>query len=324
MKIHHTGVAISAMAITFTCGILASAQQAPKKAAPPARAAAQAPSEDKVVLKVGSKQVTQSDFEAVVALLGPGAQRAVAEEGPAILGKQYATLLVLAQRAAAQHLDQAPAIKRKLDLQRLKTLAQAEYAKLARETTVSPAEIKQYYEAHKDQFQQAQVREIQIRIKGPDDPASVPGLPVADAKARADEISKALTAPGADISKIAKQYDVPNTVGIETTPTTIVKGEYPGVDEAVFSVKDGQVTKPFQSAHTLVLLQVVGHEEHLEPVSKDIEKTLQQKKLDATVNGLEKNASVWMDQTYFKPGDSAAAAPDSTPPPSAAKPPAKP
>jgi peptidyl-prolyl cis-trans isomerase C len=256
--VHLAAAAILAVAMTG-----AAQQQAPK-AEPQAQPAATSPapasdSKDKVVLKVGSQQVTESEFESVVASLGPQAQRAVSEQGPRPIGEEYALMLALAARAEGDHLDASPDVKRELAFERMKAMAQAEYTKLAQETTISPDDINKYYTAHATEFDQAEVREFLVRKKAAGAPASAPGMTEDAAKAKIDEIRKAVV-PGADIQKIAKQFGVPNVVIIDTQTRTVHKGQLkPEFEKSVFDVKDGDVTPTVDDPAADVFLQVVSH-----------------------------------------------------------------
>jgi hypothetical protein len=313
----------------------ASAQQAPKQAAPapgktatsatpakkapsatPAKPAAKATpatpaatTEDpkKVVMKVGTQSFTEADLDFLVGSLSPQLQKAVAVQGKKPLGDQYAVMAALSEQAEKDRLDASSDFREELALHRLQALAQAEYRKMSGEIKVTPEEINQYYAGHSTEFDQAQVREVVIRKKADDAKEGAPGLSATDAHSRADEIRKALTA-GTDPKKVVEQFAVENNVQIDAEPRVVKRGELiAALDQAAFSLKDGAFSDPFENAQALAFLQVVGHtRQDLKDVSEDIENTLHDQKLQAAVEDLKTKANVWMDEQYFKvPGESA-------------------
>ncbi len=271
---------------------------------------------DKVVLKVGNQQVTQSDIDFLIQSLGPQAQQALAQEGRAPLGEQYALMLLLSQKAEQDHLDTSPEVRRQLAFQRQQALAQAEYQKLAESVTITPEEVNQYYTQHATDFDRAQVREFVIRKHTDTAPAGTPGLSAKDAQERADSIRKALAA-GTDPKKVAAQFGGTSDVLIDAEPRTVRRGQLiPQLDKAAFELKDGQVSDPLDTPQAVAFLQVVGHTHaDLKDVSGDIENDIRQQKLQALVADLRGKASVWMDEEFFKPASPAPTAAPQTPKP---------
>src|SRR5215471_16025670 len=104
--------------------------QDPARPSPPASAggpastppSGAASTPDKVVLKVGSEQVTEAEFDSLVSG-NPQMKEAVSAQGRRHFGDQYVTLLVLSQLALSNHLDSTPEVRRQLALQRMQSLA---------------------------------------------------------------------------------------------------------------------------------------------------------------------------------------------------------
>src|SRR5262249_28951121 len=151
----------------FVASLLASAQQggsdpatqasgqradvppsSPSTTPPPADAA----TSNKTVLKVGTQSVTQGDMDFLIRSLDPQTRRALAQQGLRGLADRYVLMLVLAQEATRQHLDQNVDFQRELAAQRNRLLAQAEYQDLAKQVKVTPEDISQYYTAHGADF----------------------------------------------------------------------------------------------------------------------------------------------------------------------------
>ena len=286
--------------------------------AAPANGAA---STDKVVMKVGASQVTQSEIDALISNLNSQAQQTLAKQGRRPLGEEYVKVLLLSEQAANDHLESSPEVHRRLELQRVQTLAQAEYEKMASEVKVSPDEIGKYFAAHQPEYETAQVREFVVRKKQPGAKEGTVGLSADEAKTKADAIRKALTA-GSDAKKVAQDFALPNVVMSDAEPRTIRRGQLlPALDKAAFELKDGGVSDSLDTPQALVFLQVVGHHHaDQKEVAADIENTLRQQKLEAEMAGLRTKTNVWMDEDYFK--SQTAPAPPQQPPaaPTAPKP----
>lgn len=268
--------------------------------ADPAAPSATVPA-DKVVIKVGEQQVTAGDIDFVVGTLSPQDQKTLSAEGKGSLATRYIDILVLEEQALRDHLDGTPEFRRAENMERAQLLAQAEYQKLASEAQVSPEEVNQYYTAHASEFDQVEVRQVAIRVKAAGAKADAPGLSLADAKARAAEIRKALAAPAADAQKIEKQYAVANLVFI-TPSRTFERAQLPGeLADQIFKLKDGEISETKETPQSVYFVQVLKHvHADVKEVTPTIEGTLRQEKLSSAMNALKNKTTVWSDEEYFK------------------------
>lgn len=257
-------------------------------------------SSQKVVLKVGDAQITKADIEYLISSLSPRVQKAVATRGKRPVGDEYAMMVLLSQKAKSDHLDTTPDFQRRMALEKLQLLAQAEYQRIAQNITVSQEEISTYYNAHKAEFEEAQLREFVVRKKPENAKPDSPGLPVVEAKARLAAIQKAIEA-GSDLKQVAKRFDVPNTVIVNPQPVTVHRGEMlPALDKAAFELEDNQFSQPVDTPQALVLLQMLKLQKpDLQAVSGEIQNTLRQQKLKTTLDEMKAKANIWMDPDYF-------------------------
>lgn len=245
----------------------------------------------------------------------------MAAQVPRGVGEKYAMTLALSQKAAGDHLDQDPEIVQCLMFQKQQILAQAEYKKLVSDIQVTPEEISEYFNAHKTDFEQVEVRRITVRKKPADAKPDTPGLSEAEARAKAEEIRTALVG-GADAAKLADKYKTPpGVVNIEVTPQTVSRDSQQGNrDKDIFDLKAGQVSEITENPQSFSFTQVVKHEDaQLADASKKIEATLRHEKIDSAVDGLKSASNIWLDPNYF----AAPAAPPAAAP-AAAKPVAAP
>lgn len=292
------------MAAFFVAGaVLGLCGQASHSTTEPASSSTDA---KKVVLKVGNVQVTQSDIDFLLHQLSPQAQQQVEREGKRSVGEQYATMLVLSQVAQSQHLDSSPVFQQAMQQHRNQLLAELEYQNLLKKAAVSPAEVNQYYAAHRSDFQEAQIREVAIRKKGQGAQANAQGFSSEEARAKADTIRKALVA-GQDPKVVAKNFSVPQEVIVETEPKTIQNSpSLPQFVKSAFQLKPGEVSQVEDTPNAVYFFQVVSHPQvSLKDATPEIENALRSKKVQSEVNDLKKNMPIWMDQTYFGSTDNA-------------------
>jgi hypothetical protein len=277
-----------------------------------------ADSAQKVVLKVGSTQITESEIDAVVSHLGVKAKAIVSVQGLRPVAEDYTKMLLLSQRASDERLDLTPDIRFQLQLQRVETLAQAEYDKMAGELQISQEEISQYFTAHRSEFETVQVQEFLIRKRpqGTEDPKQ--GLTPEEARSTAESIRKALLS-GTAVEEVAKTFDTSISVMlVDQRPRTLRRAEMkPILEKATFDLPDGGVSEIVDTAQALIVVKVLAHQHpELKEVTAEIRNKVQQQKLDAEVDAMKKKAGVWMDQEYFKPlvTSSSASQPTSLPP----------
>ena len=297
--------------------------QKPPVKPPSAPLPASASDLDKVVMKVGDEKVTQADLDFIIATMNPQAKRALATQGRKALGDQYATMMVLEQRAVAEHLDSSPAFIRQLTMQRRQLLAEAAYSEIARQAAVTPEETNQYFTAHAEELGQFKIRQVAIRKRPEGAAEGTKGLPVEEAKTRAEDIRKAMIA-GADPKKVAEQFQVPDVVIIDVEPRDVGRDAMrPDMQKAASQLKDGEVSEVFDLPQVLLFFQLVGHRQpELKEVSAQIEKSLRQKKIEAALADLKKEAHIWTDDAYF--AAPVATPPEETPKTPPASPPARP
>ena len=292
--------------------------QAPKPSAPtpapaaskPASPAAHAPGPDgKVVLKVGDQQITKAEFESLIQNLTPQTQHAIATQpqGKKQFADQYALVVALSQQARLRHLDQSPEFVQKLALQKQQMEAQIAFQEITQKTKVTPEEVEQYYTAHAADYDAITVRQFVVLKKAAEpnpDPAhpaasTGPGLSPEDAKARAEAIRKEVMA-GTDIKKVMEDFKSPE-VRIEPETRTVRRGGMrPEMEKVAFALKDGEISEPIDVPQALIFFQVSKHTQaEIKDVTPDIEKSLQQQKVQAALDGVKKSAGVWMDDQYF-------------------------
>jgi len=107
--------------------------------------------------------VTREDLDRFIGASAPEAPAAVRSRAAI----QYARTVALSALAEQQGLDKNPALAKELELQlkllRMRILATAFVQNLAQQsTTILGSEVERYYQLHRDQYEQAQVRRVSI------------------------------------------------------------------------------------------------------------------------------------------------------------------
>ena len=266
-----------------------------------------------VVLKVGDTQITKSDIESLVPMRPSGAGHGLSADARGRMAEQIVRMIVLSAQAENDHLDQSPDLRFKLEIQRIRTLAQAELDKVRSQIQVTPDETRQYYADHPLEFDTVQVREFLVRKRPSGGDASSSGLSAEEAEAAAESIRKQL-ASGDSADKIAEGFSGPDVLLIDRHPRTLRRDEMiPALQKAVFEAKDKDEAVPeaVDTPDAVIVVAVLSRQHNDEKkAAPGIETKLRQLKLDAQIEEMKKKAGVWMDDSYFR--DNAAGGPGST------------
>ena len=287
----------------------------------PTSPAVQAPvPEDAVVLKVGDQKFTKADIDRLILHLDPRSQQTIATQGKKEIGDRYALVVALSDQAHLHHLDQTPEFTQRMALEKQQMEAQFAFEEINKQAKVTPEEVQQYFTAHAADYDQITVRQFVVRKKAaepkPDPAHPAPptgpgtGLSPEEAKTRAEAIRKEV-AGGTDIKKVIEDFKAPGDIIIEGEPRAIRRGGMrPEMEKVAFALKDGEVSEPLDLPQALVFFQVTKHNQtDIKDVTPEIEKKLQQQKVNATLDGVKKSANVWMDEQYFGAPSKPAAGP---------------
>jgi peptidyl-prolyl cis-trans isomerase SurA len=123
---------------------------------------------------------------------------------------------------------------------------------------VSPTEMKEYYQSHKQDFERPEserLSEILIPTPNPDDATQV-----ADAQKKADGIEQRLRS-GADFATVAKADSGGTTASEGGDLGTYKRGQLAKVlEDATFDLKAGDITQPIRTKQGWLILKVTEHQ----------------------------------------------------------------
>lgn len=227
------------------------------------------------------------------------------QQGPAELSKRQiadniSRLIMLAQLAVANHLDQSPQVQRQLAIDRDQILSNAQFAKLKESAKPSAEEISAYYNSHLEDYDTVELRRLFIWTKV--DKTAGRGMTVEEAKALAAQVQKAY-ATGQDATKLVPHRGT-DDVTLDDKPLTFQRGEMPAeMEKAAFSItKEGEWVQAGNAPEALVYLQLVKRGRvNLKEATPQIQAKLQADKLKEELREVQKSSGVWLDEQYFGP-----------------------
>ncbi len=258
---------------------------------------------DRVILRVGNTQVTESEFESRIGDIEPEGDPDKADsvdKDRRKLGDDYASVLMLSQQAIANHLDTSPEVSRQLAVDRLQILSDAQFARMMSRARPTSEEISQYYSAHLSDYDEVEIRRLFIWKLREGTPGQR-GLSPQDARARADAILHA-DSTGGDLTKLLEGFKDSDNGMLDAQPLTFPRGQLPPqMEKVAFALrKDGAWSEVEDTPDSLILLQLVKRKRQpLSEVSSTIEQRLQGEKMQAMLEGLKKSSGIWMDEEYF-------------------------
>jgi parvulin-like peptidyl-prolyl isomerase len=195
------------------------------------------------VISDDSVQFTAGDLRKLYPVLPPPLQQAVNKDTKEFF-HEWAMVRHMAKLAEKRGLDKQEPYAAAIESARLLTLFQAELDGAYRNAEVQPADIVNYYGAHKADYQQIKVQAIY--------------LPFADAKeeevkAKAYRVATEIRG-GADFAKMVQQYSEDETSkakgGEFATLRANDRQSLPEVvQKAVFALKQGEISDPVRQAH---------------------------------------------------------------------------
>jgi peptidyl-prolyl cis-trans isomerase C len=286
---------------------------------------------EKVVLTVGDIKITAGQFNVLIDNLQPQYRNAARgnANGRKQLADNIVKMLALAQEAQKRKLDQTPEFKAQEMFQSLNILANVLASQVTKDVLVSDADLRQYYEAHKNDFDSVHAKHILIRFQGSTVPVR-PGqkdLTDAEALAKAQEIRKKIQ-DGADFATLAKAESDDTGSGANSggdMPAFRHGQMVPSFEAAAFAMKAGELSEPVRSQFGYHIIFVVSHST-FEEVRPAVEARMKpeegQKAVNKFIEELQKTTPPVLDPDYFPPSPPALTPPAAVPPPTL-KPPDK-
>ena len=253
------------------------------------------------VLTVAGHNYTAREFDNIIAAIVP--------PGTPINGsvkRQVAAVVIetrlLADEAIRRGLDKDSRTKSRLAFAQEQALGQAVAYEIAEDLMNHDAH--EYYEAHKDGFEQITARHILIAT--PDSPVPPPpgksALTAEQAKAKAEALRQRLL-NGEDFAKLAaaESYDTNASHGGELPPFRRMQMA-PEFENAAFAAKVGEITGPVKSMFGYHIIQVTHRgPAPFEDVKVEIARLLERSKFQKFLQNLKETHPATFKDSYFGP-----------------------
>jgi len=255
---------------------------------------------DTVVLSVGDDKITKAQFDMIFSTLAPQQQA----KGRRDLADQLANILMLAQEARAQKLDQTPKIQIQLMLSGDQVLANAMYRDFGETGKPDDAMLHAYYDSHKPEWEEVKARHILIRFQGSKMPApdGKKELTEAEALAKITELRAKIVA-GADFGEVAKENSDDKGSGVNGGDLgSFGHGQMvPEFDKEAFLLPVGQMSQPVKSQFGYHLIKVEAHStKPFEEVKATIVKRMPEEIAKKSLVDLKTKRPATYNDQYFK------------------------
>ena len=245
---------ISTLIALATVATTALAQQQKPAAAAPAAS-------DPIVIAAGDLSIKQSEFEAALKSLPQEYQQYAQGPGKKQFAEDYLRMKMLAAEGTKAGLDKSPEVVSQLALMKENLVAQAQLTQIEKGITVSDDELKQKYDASKEQYEQVKARHILIAFKGsPAVQEGKPELTEEEAKKKAEEL-RAKIAGGANFEELAKaESDDVGSGARGGDLGAFGRGQMvPEFEKAAFEAKVGEVTPVVRTQFGYHIIKVDEH-----------------------------------------------------------------
>lgn len=247
------------------------------------------------------KVITREDLDRFINAFSPNA----AGQARGTMAVQYARTLAYSGLAQAQGLDKDPVFAKELtaelELVRSRALATAFLKNLqTKMLAVSDTEIEKYYEIHRDEYEQVQVRRLSVPLEVPTELRRP--LTRSAIKPYMEELRKRAVA-GEDFNVL--QQDAYKYFHIEATPppvniTTLDRRTTQGDEAKALNLKPGEISDVLDSLAAVVIIQMESKETApLAVMRQEIVTTLRSMRMQNLLNKLTKGVNSDFNLQYF-------------------------
>ncbi len=246
--------------------------------------------------------ITREDLDRYLDAFTPN----VSEAARGRVAVQYARTLAFSALAEQQGLDKNPLLIKELDAQlklvRMRVLANAFLQNTQTHATViGVAQVRKYYDEHRAQYEQAQVRRLSVPLVVPTET----GRPLdrSTAKSEMEELRRRAVA-GEDFNQL--QLDAYRHLHILATPPpvnalTLRRSNVQGDEAKTFDLAPGEISAVLDLPAAFAIVKLESKEAMpLETVGLEIEAALRRDRMQDQVSELTKKISAQFNLQYFE------------------------
>jgi len=232
--------------------------------------------------------ITRNEFDSFVS----ASAAEVSETARGRLTVQYARTLAFSALAEQQGLEKDPVVAKELEVQlrlvRMRILSNALLQNLRKQpTSVAEAEVRKYFDGHRDQYEQAQVLRLAVPIAVPTES----GRPLDRSVVKSEmEKLRSRAVAGEDLAEL--QRDAYTHLHIQATPPpvnvlTLRRDSVQGDETKAFDLNPGEISALLElpAAFAVIKLESKGPMP-LESVRQEIEATLRRDHMQNEISQL--------------------------------------
>ncbi|MDD5543424.1 MAG: peptidylprolyl isomerase [Acidobacteriia bacterium] len=227
--------------------------ESPTSTGAPARANLQLEN-DPIVLRVGTRVVTASEFNRLMSVVPPDQQRQYQGPGGRQAFANYLIqLLALSQAAEKEKLDHNPMVTSQMELGRLQLLAFAEQKAILDRATVTEDQIQKFYNTNQSRFVELHLLHISV-------PFSKEGSSQESEHTRQtmQQLHDRAVA-GADFGRLAQEYSKDSDAALGGDLGFMGRGKLgEAVDNVIFQLQPGQVSPIVETPGSMHIFKAIG------------------------------------------------------------------
>jgi hypothetical protein len=245
--------------------------------------------------------ITREDLDRFVDASAPNLSRT----SRGLQAVQYARSVAFSSLAEQQGLARDPAVAKELDAQlklvRARILANAFLEKLqAQAPSIAEADIRKYYDSHRDRYEQVRVRRMALPIEVPNES----GRPLERAAAKSEmEQLRTRAVAGEDLNQL--QLDAYQHLHIQAMPPpvnvmTLQPGTLQGDEAKVLTLNPGEFSPVLDLPAAFAVIKIESKDPTpLESVRQEIETALRRDGLQSEVSKRTKGITAQFNLEYF-------------------------
>ncbi len=256
---------------------------------------------NRVVITMGSVNITAGEFDAYLAMLPPDARSVAAQpSGRRSIADQLIEMKLLAREAESRRVDQDPRFTQQLKLMRDNLLV----GLLLQGIDASEQEIENYYAKNKPRLEQVSARHIVITPQPPKEGETLTDQQTAqrdsEARAKAESIRKRLDA-GEDFAAIAKAESMDDSAQYGGDLLPFTRGQMAAeFEQAAFALNINDISQPVKTEWGYHIIQVKQRRiPTFEEAHNAIADNVKHQKFVQLVEQLRKQADPKLDPTFF-------------------------
>jgi peptidyl-prolyl cis-trans isomerase C len=253
--------------------------------------------------------ITRAQFEKILSAVAPARAGSTAQLPPGVkrsIATQYSQLLTVANDAEKQGVQNTPEAQQLLKFARMQALAQAYSRQLQKKFEPTDAEVKTFYDANAAKLQQATVERLVIPKAAPTNAKGADAKATDDADKANAEKFRARAVAGESMDALQKEaIQGTTTKNAPETKMVVQKGTLPPDQDAVFSLKPGEVSQVFSSPGAFFIYKMDSNGPiPLDQVKNEIQQQLLKEKMQAAMESMVSNAKPVLNEQYFGPAPS--------------------